>query len=74
MGPWERDTEHEPLLCFGRANVARRIYAVKDVREKDVLWSRFELVTPPKSKNFTNANLELIRNRDRQKRLALGLR
>lgn len=70
--PWEPDAEHEPLLSFGRANAARAIYAVKQVRGTDVAWSRFEFVTPPKFKDFTNENLEVIKNRDRQKRLALG--
>src|SRR5262249_17729843 len=68
--PWEPDAEHEPLLSFARANAARAIYAVKQVRGTDVAWSRFEFVTPPKFKDFTNENLEVIKNRDRQKRLA----
>jgi hypothetical protein len=63
----------KPLLSFGRANVARQIYTVKQVREADVPWSRFEFVTPPKFGTFKNENLRVIKNRDRQKRLLLGL-
>ena len=39
--PWED-------ITFGRANTARTIYTVKDVRQAEVSWSRFEFVTPPK--------------------------
>jgi hypothetical protein len=63
----------ESSLCIGRANAAREIYTVKQVREADVPWSRFEFVTPPKFGAFTNENLRVIKNRDRQKRLTLGL-
>ena len=54
------------------ANTARTIYTVKDVRQAEVSWSRFEFVTPPKWANFNNENLSVIRNRDRQRRAALG--
>ena len=64
--PWEK-------IHFGPANAARTIYTVKDVRQADVSWSRFEFVTPPKWANFENENLSVIRNRDRQRRAALGL-
>jgi hypothetical protein len=64
--PWED-------LTSGRANTARTIYTVKDVRQGEVSWSRFEFVTPPKSDKFTNENLSMIRNRDRQRRVVLGL-
>jgi hypothetical protein len=72
--PWEPDVGHEPLILFGRANAARKIYTVKQVRKTDVCWSRFEFATPPKFGNFHNENLRAIKDRDRQKRLALGLR
>ena len=55
--PWED-------ITFGRANTARIIYTVKDVRQAEVSWSRFEFVTPPKFKKFRNKNLSVIRNRD----------
>jgi hypothetical protein len=61
------------LLSFARANVARKIYTVKQVREAEVLWSRFEFATPRKFETFQNENLRVIKNRDRQKRLVLGL-
>jgi hypothetical protein len=64
--PWEE-------LSFGRANTARTIYTVKDVRQAEVSWSRFEFVTPPKFDKFINENLSVIRNRDRQRRAALAL-
>jgi hypothetical protein len=73
MFPWEVQVEYEPLILFGRANAARKIYTVKQVRRTDVRWSRFEFVTPPKFGTFQNENLRAIKNRDRQKRLALGL-
>jgi hypothetical protein len=55
-------------LQFGDANVARSTYAVKDVRLRDVPWSRIEFITPPKRKTFSNRNLSVIHNRNRQKR------
>jgi hypothetical protein len=61
------------LLRFGRANDTRTIYFAKDVRERDVPWSRFEFVTPPKFDQFQNENLSVIRNTDRQRRAVLGL-
>jgi hypothetical protein len=64
--PWED-------ISFGRVNVARSIYAIKDVRQAEVPWSRFECVTPPKFKTFKNDNLSVCRNRDRQRRAVLGL-
>jgi hypothetical protein len=57
----------------GAANTARTIYTVKDVRQAEVSWSRFEFVTPPKWAKFTNKNLSVIRNRDQQRRAALGI-
>jgi hypothetical protein len=65
--------DQEPALRFGRANVARSIYAVKNLRAAEVPWSRFEFVTPPKFGIFDNENLSVVRNRGRQKRFALGL-
>jgi hypothetical protein len=64
--PWEK-------LKFGRANTARAIYTVKDVRQAEVSWSRFEFVTPPKWPQFNNENLSVIRNRDQQRRAVLGI-
>ena len=78
---WERlkheangggDRSNEPpwfgKLQFGRVNIARCIYATKDVRQHDVPWSRFELVTMPKRSKFTNRNLSVIQNKNRQRR------
>ena len=53
-------------LQFGHANMARSIYAAKDVRQQEVLWSRFEFVTTPKRSTFMNRNLNVIQNRNRQ--------
>ena len=64
--PWEK-------IKFAPANTARHIYTVKDVRQAEVPWSRFEFVTPPKWANFENENLSVIRNRDQQRRAALGI-
>jgi hypothetical protein len=55
------------------ANTARHVYTVKDIRQDDVSWSRFEFVTPPKFKTFKNENLSAISNRNRQKRVDLGM-
>ena len=55
------------------ANTARHVYTVKDVRQADVSWSRSEFVTPLRGKKFKNENLSVIRNRDRQRRVALGM-
>jgi len=49
----------------------RKVYVVKDHRLRDVPWSHFEFVTPPKSKPFTNKTLSVIRNRNKQRRGAL---
>jgi hypothetical protein len=70
---WEVEVEHESVIAIARANAARKIYTVKQIRESDVAWSRFEFVTPAKFGIFQNENLRAIKNRDRQKRLALGL-
>jgi hypothetical protein len=59
-------------LRFGRANIARTIYGIKDVRKNEIPWSRFEFVTLPKTEKFTNENLSVIRNRDRQRRKILA--
>jgi hypothetical protein len=58
-------------LQFGRVNIARSIYAAKDVRQRDVPWSRFELVTMPKHLKFMNRNLSVIQNKNRQRRTYL---
>ena len=63
--PWED-------ITFGRANTARKIYTVKDIRQAEVSWSRFEFVTPPKFDKF-KMKTEHNHNRDRQRRAALGL-
>jgi hypothetical protein len=54
-----------------RANLARSIYTVKDVRQNEVPWSRFEFVTLPKRKHFHNTNLSVIHHRNRQRRRLL---
>jgi hypothetical protein len=55
-------------ITFGPANAVRSIYTVKDVRQEEVPWSRFEFVTPPKFRMLKNDNRNMIINRDRQRR------
>ena len=43
-------------ITFGRADTVRKIYTVKDVRQAEVPWSRFEFVTPPKFKTVKTKN------------------
>ena len=64
--PWT-DIEITP------ANTARGVYTVKDVRQGEVSWSRFEFVTPPKFQEFNNENLSVASNRNRQRRVDLGM-
>lgn len=59
-------------IQFGEANRVRIAYTVKDVGPNDLPWSRFELVTAPKSKKFSNGNSSVIHNRNRQRRRHLG--
>ena len=49
----------------------RKVYVVKDHRLRDVPWSHFEFVTPPKSKPFTTKTLSVLQNRNKQRRGAL---
>jgi hypothetical protein len=49
----------------------RKVYVVKHHRLRDVPWSRFDFVTPLKSKPFTNKTLSVIQNRNTQRRRAL---
>ena len=56
------------------ANTVRKIYMVKDVRQAEVSWSRFEFVTPPKFKTVKNKNRSVVSNGDRQRRAALKAR
>jgi hypothetical protein len=60
--------EYWTNIKFGATNTARAIYTVKDVRQDRVSWSRFEFVTPPKYEKFNNENLNVIRNRHRQRK------
>jgi hypothetical protein len=60
-------------IAISPANIARNVYTVKNVRRDPVPWSRFEFVRPPKFKKFSNENLSVIRNRDRQRKAVLGL-
>ena len=71
---YQRARERDPWadIEITPANAAHGIYTVKDVRQADVAWSRFEFVTPPKFKKFKNENLSAIRNRDRQRRAVLA--
>jgi hypothetical protein len=55
-------------ITFGPANTVRAIYTVKNVRQEEVPWSRFEFVTPPKFKTFKNKNRNMIIYRNRQQR------
>ena len=63
--PWED-------ITFGRANTVRKIYTVKDVRQAEVSWSRFEFVTPPKFTTVKNKNRNVLSNGDRQRRAGLN--
>jgi hypothetical protein len=56
---------------FKQATANRKVYVVKHHRLRDVPWSRFDFVTPPKSKPFTNQTLSVIQNRNKQRRAAL---
>jgi hypothetical protein len=58
-------------IVFGPANTVRAIYTVKDVRQEEVPWSRFEFVTPPKFRTFKNKNRNMIIYRNRQQRAFL---
>ena len=71
---YRRARERDPWvdITITPANIARHVYTVKDIRQADVPWSRFEFVTPPKCKKFKNENLSVIRNRDRQRRAILA--
>ena len=70
---WARARNPWADITITPANAARLVYTVKDVRQAEVSWSRFEFVTPPKFERFKNENLSVIRNRDRQKRTILSL-
>ena len=70
---WAREQDPWADIKMSPANAARHVYPVKDVRQAEVSWSRFEFVTPPKWEKFKNENRSAIRNRDRQKRVALGM-
>ena len=63
------DLRSEPH--FDRANSARSIYTIKDVRLADVSWSNFQFVTPPKWKRFTNETLNVMKHNDKQVRRRL---
>ena len=67
-----REQDHWSDIKITPANVARHVYTIKDLRQADVPWSRFEFVTPPKFGKFKNENLSVARNRDRQKRAVLA--
>jgi hypothetical protein len=51
-------------IQFGEANIRRVAYTVKDVGANEVPWSRFEFVTAPTSKKFSNRNSSVIHNRN----------
>jgi hypothetical protein len=69
---WARARDPWADIKISPANRARHVYPVKDVRQAEVSWSRFEFVTPPKCEKFKNENLSVTRNRDRQKRAFLA--
>jgi hypothetical protein len=58
----------EPRLKFERINGGAPTYTVKKVQKRDLDWSRFEFVTPPRHADFSNENLSMIKNRNNQKR------
>jgi hypothetical protein len=55
-------------ITFGPANTVRAIYTVKDVRQEEVPWSRFEFVTPPKFRKVKSKTRNMIIYRNRQQR------
>jgi hypothetical protein len=67
------DSKGSKPLEFCRANVALTVYTVKRVQSESQPWSRFEIVQPQRWNTFTNENLSVIKNRDRQVRADLGL-
>jgi hypothetical protein len=58
---------------FKRATEIQAIYTIKSVRLNEVPWSRLEFVTPPKTNVFSNKNLNVIKNRDKQRHKQLRL-
>lgn len=56
---------------FSSANIARSIYTVKAARREEVPWSRVEFANAPKTNRFTNRNLNVIHNRNKQRRAYL---
>lgn len=79
--PWPKTKRKSQPIEFCRAGVRRITYTVKDVQSDTTkrvqsvreAGSRFEIVQPQRWHKFTNENLSVIRNRDRQKRADLGL-
>jgi len=61
-------THHIEGIRFGEVNKTRVVYTAKAVAPNDLPWSRFEFVTAPKSKKFSNGNSSVIHNRNRQRR------
>ena len=57
---------------FGSVTDTQKVYVLKNHRLAIVPWSRFDFVTPPKSKRFTNETLSVINNRNMQKRRRFG--
>lgn len=60
-------------IKFEPAEFRRKIYTVKSVQCYKKPDSRLEIIPPPKWHKFENENLKVVRNRDKQKRAALGL-
>jgi hypothetical protein len=65
-------THHIEGIRFGEVNKARVVYTVKDARPNESPCSRFEFVTAPKSKKFSNGNSSVTHNRNLQRRRHLG--
>jgi hypothetical protein len=70
---WPRFKGEFQPIEFCSANVARTIYTVKRVQNAGQAGSRFEIIQPQQWHKFTNENLSVIKNRDRQKRAELCL-
>jgi hypothetical protein len=70
---WPKAKEKSPSIEFCKADVARTIYTIKRVQSVEEAWSRFEIIQPSRGTKFTNENLSVIQNRDRQKRAELCL-
>jgi hypothetical protein len=68
------ERENKPPLDIGPCRERGPGYALGHATFREVPWSEWHFVTPPKcEEKFRNENLNVIDNRDRQKRRSLAL-